>query len=231
MPLSWRRLVIGASIQMDRVSAWGQEYLNIPVRFSKLAVVMAALAASSPFWIGMIRVARYLGFELADRVFPTAQKGALDLAVAPRRLLVVTLQLAIVVVVGFPLVAITQPFLPPLRGAAVLLAAGELAGDFVLARGEQLPRPHQSRRASDRRGPGQANSRSERRPKPLNRSRTSTASSWASARRFPSRCRPIAAPWERRSPRSTCAASPARRSWRSDAKATRCSSHQVTSDY
>ena len=32
-----------------------------------------------------------------------------------------TLQLAIVLLVGVPLVAITQPFLPPLRGAAVLL--------------------------------------------------------------------------------------------------------------
>ena len=119
-------IIIAASIEMETVSAWGQKHLNIPVRFSKLAVVMAALAASSPFWIGMIRVARYLGFELADRVFPTAKKGTLDLAVAPRRLLVVTLQLAIVVVVGFPLVAITQPFLPPLRGGAVLLAAVSL---------------------------------------------------------------------------------------------------------
>jgi K+:H+ antiporter len=34
--------------------------------------------------------------------------------------LVVTLQLAIVILVGIPLVAITQPFVPTLRGAAVL---------------------------------------------------------------------------------------------------------------
>jgi CPA2 family monovalent cation:H+ antiporter-2 len=40
-------------------------------------------------------------------------------------LLVVTLQLAIVLLVGIPLVAITQPFVPTLRGAAVLV--------FVLA--------------------------------------------------------------------------------------------------
>jgi CPA2 family monovalent cation:H+ antiporter-2 len=36
-------------------------------------------------------------------------------------LLVVMLQLAIVLVIGVPLIAITQPFLPPFRGAAVLL--------------------------------------------------------------------------------------------------------------
>jgi CPA2 family monovalent cation:H+ antiporter-2 len=36
-------------------------------------------------------------------------------------LLVVTLQLSIILLIGLPLVAITQPFVPPLRGAAVLL--------------------------------------------------------------------------------------------------------------
>jgi CPA2 family monovalent cation:H+ antiporter-2 len=45
----------------------------------------------------------------------------LDLAAAPRRKHVVTLQLAIVLVIGIPLIAITQPFLPPFRGAAVLV--------------------------------------------------------------------------------------------------------------
>jgi CPA2 family monovalent cation:H+ antiporter-2 len=50
-----------------------------------------------------------------------SQRKQLDLAAAPRRLLVVTLQLAIVLVIGIPLIAITQPFLPPFRGAAVLL--------------------------------------------------------------------------------------------------------------
>ena len=71
-------------------------------------------------------MARYLGFELAATVFPQAAvteggRKQLDLAAAPRRLLVVTLQLAIVLVIGVPLIAITQPFVPPFRGAAVLV--------------------------------------------------------------------------------------------------------------
>ena len=69
----------------------------------------------------MVRVARYLGFELATRVFPATDQAHLDLAAAPRRLLIVTLQLAIVLLIGLPLIAITQPFLPRFRGAAVLL--------------------------------------------------------------------------------------------------------------
>jgi CPA2 family monovalent cation:H+ antiporter-2 len=114
-------IVIVASLQMDRVSRLAQERLQLSPGVSQLLIVAAAVALSSPFWIGMIRVARYLGFELAAAVFPNAISGAVDIAAAPRRLLVVTLQLAILVLVGFPLVAITQPFLPPLRGAIVLL--------------------------------------------------------------------------------------------------------------
>ena len=62
-----------------------------------------------------------LGFELAERAFPRANKDKADMADAPRRLFVVTLQMAMVVLVGIPVVAITQPFLPRLQGAVVLL--------------------------------------------------------------------------------------------------------------
>jgi CPA2 family monovalent cation:H+ antiporter-2 len=69
----------------------------------------------------MIRVTRVLGWELANRAFPPAAKG-LDLGDAPRRLLVVALQLAIVVLVGAPLLAITQPFMPRFPGALLLIS-------------------------------------------------------------------------------------------------------------
>ena len=55
------------------------------------------------------------------RAFPPINKDKADMADAPRRLLIVTLQMAIVVLVGLPVVAITQPFLPRLQGAVVLL--------------------------------------------------------------------------------------------------------------
>jgi CPA2 family monovalent cation:H+ antiporter-2 len=44
-----------------------------------------------------------------------------DLAAAPRRALAVTLQLAIVTIVGLPLLAVAQPFLPPAQGPVILL--------------------------------------------------------------------------------------------------------------
>jgi CPA2 family monovalent cation:H+ antiporter-2 len=114
-------IIIGASIEMDRVVDFAESRLNISEHTIRVTVVAGAALLTAPFWFGMVRVARYLGFELATRVFPPADREHTDLAAAPRRLLVVTLQLAIVLLLGVPLVAITQPFLPPFRGAAVLL--------------------------------------------------------------------------------------------------------------
>ncbi len=114
-------IVIGASVEMERITDWIASHWRLPESNTRLAVIAGAAALSAPFWVGAIRVARYLGFELATRVFPAAGGQQLDLAAAPRRLLTVTLQLAIVLAVGIPLVALTQPFVPPLRGAAVLL--------------------------------------------------------------------------------------------------------------
>jgi K+:H+ antiporter len=114
-------IVVGASVEMDRIAAWAQSRVKISASWSKPAVIIGAGLLALPFAIGLIGVARYLGFEIACRAFPATQREQLDLAAAPRRLLVVTLQLAIVLLVGAPLIAITQPFLPPFRGAAVLL--------------------------------------------------------------------------------------------------------------
>jgi CPA2 family monovalent cation:H+ antiporter-2 len=114
-------IVVGASIDGRRAAVWMLERMNLPRDWTTTLTVAGAGLLCLPFAIGLIRVARVLGFELALRAFPAAQREQVDLAAAPRRLLVVTLQLAILVLVGAPLVAMTQPFLPPLRGAIVLL--------------------------------------------------------------------------------------------------------------
>jgi len=114
-------IIIGASLELDTISSWAQQQFQLPPNGSSAVVVAGAALISSPFWIGLVRMSRALGFELAERVFPSAKLEQTDLAAAPRRLLVVTLQLAIVLLVGIPLVAITQPFVPTLRGAAVLV--------------------------------------------------------------------------------------------------------------
>ncbi len=116
-------IVIGASIDGRKIASGLLSQLRAPEKWTSAVVVAGAALLCAPFAIGLIRMARALGYELALRAFPVTEGTQLDLAAAPRRLLVVTLQLGIILLVGTPLVAITQPFLPPLRGAAVLLFA------------------------------------------------------------------------------------------------------------
>jgi monovalent cation:H+ antiporter-2, CPA2 family len=114
-------IVIGASVEMDRIAAFAEARFNISEKATRLLVIAGAALISAPFWFGLARMARYVGFEMAGHAFPAAARKQVDLAAAPRRLLVVTLQLVIVLVIGLPLITITQPFLPPFRGALVLL--------------------------------------------------------------------------------------------------------------
>jgi CPA2 family monovalent cation:H+ antiporter-2 len=75
------------------------------------AVAMAALTAIAlPFVRGAMRMARALGAALAGQALPTG--AGVDLAEAPRRSFVVGLQLTILALLGIPLTAAIQPFVP-----------------------------------------------------------------------------------------------------------------------
>jgi CPA2 family monovalent cation:H+ antiporter-2 len=90
---------------------------------ARALVITVAAAVAAPFCIGIARVGRKLAATIAALALPaTADEGAVDLAAAPRRALVVTMQLGLLLLVGVPLVAITQPFLPGFHGAELLLA-------------------------------------------------------------------------------------------------------------
>jgi CPA2 family monovalent cation:H+ antiporter-2 len=94
---------------------------------ARLAVALGAAAVAAPFCLGIVRCAAALARTLAADVFPSVQ-GRADLADAPRRALVLTLELAVLLAVGVPLVAVTQPFLPRFPGAAVLAGGILLLG-------------------------------------------------------------------------------------------------------
>lgn len=123
-------IVIGASVARVRIVEELADTLSLERRVALLVLIAGAAALALPFAFGVVRLARRLGALLAIAALPKGESG-LDLADAPRRVLVVTLQLAIVLLVGAPLVAITQPFLPGVPGAGLLLIAlGALAIPF-----------------------------------------------------------------------------------------------------
>lgn len=77
-----------------------------------LIVLTLALTISAPFLIGIFRCSRSLGFEMAKTVLPRSPEGQVDLDLTARRMLVVTLQLMIILVVSLPVISLIQPFMP-----------------------------------------------------------------------------------------------------------------------
>jgi monovalent cation:H+ antiporter-2, CPA2 family len=115
-------IVIGGSLSARGLARWAVRKAVVAPTVARLAVIAATLALLFPFVLGAVRMARALAAALAAEALPTpADARTLDLAAAPRRALVVTLQIAILLVAGVPLVAITQPFLPRFEGLAILL--------------------------------------------------------------------------------------------------------------
>lgn len=90
---------------------------------AEAAVVIGALLFCVPFLVGLFRTGRALGLHISRRAFPDPEPGRLDLAAAPRRAFVSTIQVAIMLVVGAGMAAVVQPFMPPLVGLGLLVVA------------------------------------------------------------------------------------------------------------
>ena len=84
-----------------------------------IAGVGAALAGG--FAVGLVRHIHQLALTLASEVMPRGEAGKADTGTAPRRALVVTLELAMTLIVGLPLVALLQPCLFVGTGALVIV--------------------------------------------------------------------------------------------------------------
>ncbi len=112
-------VVIGVNLEIGRVTAVVGEITGLSPSRVRLLIALAGGVIIVPLMYGVITSARALGRILASRAFPESQPGKVDPADAPRRALVIVVQIAVVIAVGIPMVAITQPFLPAHEGAAV----------------------------------------------------------------------------------------------------------------
>jgi CPA2 family monovalent cation:H+ antiporter-2 len=84
--------------------------LGVSQLVARVIAVAAETAITLPFVRGALRMARALGAALAGEVLPAGT--GVDLADAPRRGFVVGLQLTILALLGIPLTAAVQPFVP-----------------------------------------------------------------------------------------------------------------------
>jgi len=111
-------ILIGLSVVRGRLGTtlqgWGgPEGIVIPTLLGLGALLVL------PFAIGLVTSARRVAERLAEAAMPRAAHGV-DQANAPRRLLRVVIQIGSVVVLGLPLLALTQPFLSAVPGAVIL---------------------------------------------------------------------------------------------------------------
>lgn len=121
-------LVIGTSLAAEPLRALVHERLlwtEVPAGWLVLA---AAALLALPLLLGLVAASRRLGALLAGMVLPPAAEGRADFGAAPRRTLLVALQLGVMLAVLMPVLALTQPFVPLFAGVPVVLALVALVG-------------------------------------------------------------------------------------------------------
>jgi monovalent cation:H+ antiporter-2, CPA2 family len=101
-------IVITASVGANNAVRLATPHLPLDAGLIRWLVYAGAALLSTPFLLGAVRLARGLGAALVEEALPR-QTQALDPA-ASRRALLVTLQLGILLLMGIPLAALTQPF-------------------------------------------------------------------------------------------------------------------------
>jgi CPA2 family monovalent cation:H+ antiporter-2 len=102
-------LAVGTALAFVPMTGFVERAIGLPHDAARLTVIVAALLLALPLAAGVVRLARRLGLTIAEAALDPAPSERLDLAAAPRRAFVVTLQLGIVLLIGLPIVAVTQP--------------------------------------------------------------------------------------------------------------------------
>jgi CPA2 family monovalent cation:H+ antiporter-2 len=118
-------IVAAAAAWLGPAAQIAQHTTGLPLPVARGIVVVGAAIFCVPFALGAVRVARKLGTTLANVVFPAADSAHADTAAAPRRALIVTVQLAAVLLVAVPVAAVAQQFAGTwiVAAAVVLLLA------------------------------------------------------------------------------------------------------------
>jgi CPA2 family monovalent cation:H+ antiporter-2 len=115
-------ILIGGALETRRFATLLSGFTGLSTDAARIAVIAGMSAIAVPLVIGFFRTARQLGNLLAHEALPAVDKGV-DFAAAPRRALVVTLQLSVVIVAVVFVIAVTKPFFPRIGSTLVVAIA------------------------------------------------------------------------------------------------------------
>jgi monovalent cation:H+ antiporter-2, CPA2 family len=119
-------IVFGASLTTERIVDFLQPLLGISSAAAHRLIAIGGAVLSVPFLIGIFRCARALATLFSEAIFARSS-GSATLTGASRRTLVVMIYLGVVLLIGTPLVALTQPVLSTYQGAILLLVVVAVA--------------------------------------------------------------------------------------------------------
>jgi CPA2 family monovalent cation:H+ antiporter-2 len=112
--------VIGTSLLYRRMPLFlGTGAERMPML--RVLVLAGGTVLALPFAIGLVRMVRRLSILLSERALPKPARGV-DQGHAPRRALVATLQIGMVIAIAVPMTVITLPFVPPYGTLGVIAA-------------------------------------------------------------------------------------------------------------
>jgi CPA2 family monovalent cation:H+ antiporter-2 len=112
-------ILVGTSLAYRRSPAWLARF-ELPWSLDRGVVLGAGALLALPFAFGLMLAIRRLARVIGESVVAPVAPGKVDQGRAPRRVLIVTLEIALVVATGLPLVAVTLPFLPPYGAPGVV---------------------------------------------------------------------------------------------------------------
>ncbi|MGA9522700.1 MAG: cation:proton antiporter [Myxococcaceae bacterium] len=118
-------VIIGTALSVNAIAGFLEETFGLTQALAAWVVIIGGALLGLPFAVGVVGLSRRLGTALAEAALPVQAAGRPDLAAAPRRALLVSLQLVILLLVTLPIAAITQPIV---GGLAAPLAIALLLG-------------------------------------------------------------------------------------------------------
>ncbi|MBK8238009.1 MAG: cation:proton antiporter [Deltaproteobacteria bacterium] len=119
-------ILVGTAIVEPRLEVWLAK-LGVGLEGSAIVIGIGSALACAPFVIGIVRCVRALATALAEAALPRpnaadGERPVTDLAFAPRQVLRVVIGLFASLALALPMMAITQPFVPPWIAAPLVLA-------------------------------------------------------------------------------------------------------------
>lgn len=100
-------VVAAAAVWFERLRALAEARLGLPAPWDAVAVVAAVVVLAVVPAVSLVRATQALGTQVCERVFGASPDGSPD---RPRRVLVVSVQLMVLLAVGTPLAVLVLPF-------------------------------------------------------------------------------------------------------------------------